>query len=58
MTQPDDHAQKEYIAQTRLDEVVYELLQLGWSDDDILEKVYSTLEQFREGGEDESQSQR
>jgi hypothetical protein len=46
--------QKEYLAQTKLDEAVYDLIAQGWSADDIADKVYGLAEQYdEEGNEDE-----
>lgn len=47
MTWRDEHAQKEYLAQIRLVETVYELLKLGWTPKDILEKVNRLLIEFK-----------
>jgi DNA-binding transcriptional regulator YhcF (GntR family) len=48
-----DKEKRMFLAQTKLDEAVYELLELGWSDQDIIEKVDDTIEQFEGGDENE-----
>lgn len=50
--QPEEHQHQQYLAQTKLDEAVYALLELGWSDEDIHNKVEELVEAF-EGGDEE-----
>lgn len=38
----------EYLAQTKLDEAVYTLLEAGWDASDILKKVDSLIEEYEE----------
>jgi len=51
MPQPENHEQKEFLAQTKLDEAVYALLELGWTEDDIMDKVSDLASNF-EGGDE------